>query len=197
MADFQRQLDILPPRALIYPVHCIGLGGIGSNVAFYLRKMGFTNFSLWDYDVVEPGYNYRLDEIRASLGLSQLKRIQKLNSMRKKAFEYYNLKLKEIPGIITPTLSGNDDNAYHLYIIRIQKKYGMSRDQLFRKLLDNGISTSAHYKPLHEFTAFKKWQERNKDLKNATELYGEIISLPFYPNISRLEQDLVIKGVRK
>ena len=151
----------------------------------------------WDYDVMEAGYNYRLDEIRASLGLSQLKRIQKLNSMRKKAFEYYNLKLKEIPGIITPTLSTNNDDAYHLYIIRIQKKYGMSRDQLFRKLLDNGISTSAHYKPLHEFTAFKKWQERNKDLRNATELYREIISLPFYPNISRREQDLVIKCVRK
>ncbi|MBI2056561.1 MAG: ThiF family adenylyltransferase [Candidatus Sungbacteria bacterium] len=53
MANFQRQLDILPPQALVYPVHCIGLGGIGSNTAFYLRKMGFNHFTLWDHDVVE------------------------------------------------------------------------------------------------------------------------------------------------
>lgn len=151
----------------------------------------------WDYDVIESGYNYRLDEIRASLGISQLKRIQKLNSMRKKAFEYYNLKLKKIPGIITPRSSIDNENAHHLYIIRIQKKYGLSRDELFRKLLQNGIRTSAHYKPLHEFTAFKKWQKRNKNLGNSTELYQEIISLPFYPNISRREQDLVIKCIGK
>ncbi len=53
MADFSRQLDIIPPHALVYPVHCIGLGGIGSNTAFYLRKMGFSRFVLWDHDIVE------------------------------------------------------------------------------------------------------------------------------------------------
>ncbi|TSC68934.1 MAG: sulfur carrier protein ThiS adenylyltransferase [Parcubacteria group bacterium Gr01-1014_66] len=53
MANFSRQLDILPPQTLVYPIHCIGLGGIGSNVAFYLRKMGFSQFFLWDDDRVE------------------------------------------------------------------------------------------------------------------------------------------------
>lgn len=56
MADLSRQLDMLPPHALVYPVHCIGLGGIGSNVAFYARKMGFSQFYLWDDDRVE-GHN--------------------------------------------------------------------------------------------------------------------------------------------
>ena len=53
MADLSRQLDILPPSALVYPVHCIGLGGIGSNTLFYIRKMGFSQFVLWDDDSVE------------------------------------------------------------------------------------------------------------------------------------------------
>ncbi|MEK9194990.1 MAG: ThiF family adenylyltransferase [Patescibacteria group bacterium] len=53
MANLSRQLDILPPEMLVYPVHCIGLGGIGSNVAIYLRKMGFSQFFLWDDDNVE------------------------------------------------------------------------------------------------------------------------------------------------
>lgn len=53
MANFTRQHDILHPESLIYPVNCIGVGGIGSNTAFYLRKMGFSNFTLWDPDQVE------------------------------------------------------------------------------------------------------------------------------------------------
>ena len=54
MADFQRQLDIIDPKKLVYPVTCIGLGGIGSFAALTLRKMGFHTFVLWDHDFVEP-----------------------------------------------------------------------------------------------------------------------------------------------
>ena len=150
----------------------------------------------WEYDMMESGYNYRLDEVRAALGISQLQRIQKLNLLRKKAFKYYSLKLKKIQGIKTPLSSGRNDNAFHLYIIRIQKRYGVTRDELFRKLLQRGIRTSVHYKPLHEFTAFRKWKKCHKNLKNTNELYKEILSLPFYPNISKIEQDLVIKSIQ-
>lgn len=149
----------------------------------------------WEYDILESGYNYRLDEVRASLGLSQLKRIKKLNRLRKAAFEYYNLKLGKIKGIILPVLSKYDE-AFHLYIICISKEYGITRDELFEKLLQNGIRSSVHYKPLHEFTAFSKWKKRYTGLKNTKRLYTEIISLPFYPNISRKEQDLVIRCIQ-
>lgn len=54
MADFERQLDILPPRSLVHPVHIIGLGGIGSPAAYLVRKMGFSNLTLWDHDTLEP-----------------------------------------------------------------------------------------------------------------------------------------------
>ena len=55
----------------------------------------------WDYDIIQPGYNYRLDEIRSALGLSQLKRIDKLNKMRKKVYEYYNKKLEKVHNTYT------------------------------------------------------------------------------------------------
>lgn len=148
----------------------------------------------WDYDLRESGHNFRLDEIRSSLGLSQLKRIQKLNLMREKAHAYYNTKLSKVSGVITPKLLKNE-SAYHLYIIRIQKRYGISRDELFKKLLECGISTSVHYKPIHRFTAFRKL--KRDDLKNTNELYEEILSLPFYPNISKNDQDLVIKNIER
>jgi len=160
-------------------------------------KQRFSKGKPWDYDEIEPGYNFRLDEIRASLGISQLKRISQLNQLRKSACEYYNLKLKNIDGIQIPEISKDNSNVYHLYIIKIQKQFGISRDKLFSKLLESGIRTSVHYKPLHEFTAFKKFGKISKKLKNAIKIYDEILSLPLYPLITRQEQDYVIENIKK
>lgn len=149
----------------------------------------------WDYDVIEPGYNYRLDEIRSALGLNQLKRIKSLNLARKRACEYYNSRLSGIKGIAVPEISQKSDNVYHLYIIKIQKKYGLPRDQVFKKLLKVGIRTSVHYKPLHEFTAYRKSGKTFGPLANVKRIYREIISLPLYPQITKREQDLVVKCI--
>ena len=156
----------------------------------------FTSGKPWDYDEVEPGYNFRLDEIRSSLGISQLKKISKLNNLRRKACEYYNYKLKNIDGIECPEISKNNDNAFHLYIIKIKKEYGLSRDKLFLKLLNFGVRTSVHYKPLHKFTAFKKSAKIQGKLKNSKIIYNEILSLPLYPMISQKEQNLVINLIK-
>lgn len=150
----------------------------------------------WDYDIVEPGYNFRLDEIRASLGINQLKRLKKLNSFRRTAYRYYNLKLQGIEGVTTPTLTHDETNVCHLYIIKIGKKYKMSRDHLFRKLAKNGITATVHYKPLHLFSAYKKLVRDSYDLRNSEKSYDEIISLPFYPQISRADQDKVINCIK-
>ena len=155
----------------------------------------YSKGSPWDYDVVEPGYNYRLDEVRSALGLNQLTQITKLNVMRKKAFEYYNRKLRNEKGIITPELPKNEEHACHLYIIKIQKEYGASRDYLFKKLLSLGIRTSVHYKPLHRFTVLKKRGKIVDSIKNAENAYHQIISLPLYPSITKKEQDYVIEGI--
>lgn len=151
----------------------------------------------WDYDVIESGYNYRLDEIRSALGLSQLKRIKKLNTLRKKAFEYYSNRLKHVKGLTTPHSSASNDHAYHLYIMRVEKNNNVSRDELFTQLLKYGIKTTVHYKPLHEFTAFNKFKNNNDDMKNSKQLYKEIISLPFYPNMPKKQQDFVIDCIIK
>lgn len=168
-----------------------------------LRNHGITKSLLqryskgnpWDYDVVEPGYNYRLDEVRSALGMSQLKQITKLNSMRRKAFEYYNQKLRNEKGITIPELPKNEEHACHLYIIKIQKEYGISRDSLFKKLLSLGIRTSVHYKPLHRFTILKKRGRIVDSVKNAESAYHQIISLPLYPSITKKEQDYVVEGI--
>jgi perosamine synthetase len=152
----------------------------------------------WNYDITEPGYNFRLDEIRSSLGLSQLKQLKQMNKKRRLAYKYYNELLGNIDGITTPNEKNIANNSCHLYIIRIQKnKFYISRNKLFEKLLSNGIRTTVHYKPLHKFLIYKKQGIIKDDMKNSNELYEQIISLPLYPDIKKHEQDFVVKTIRK
>ena len=140
----------------------------------------FTKGKPWEYDVSVPGYNYRLDEIRATLGSSQLKRTTQNNLKRKRAALYYNSRLKNNKSIITPKILKDEDHACHLYVLRFKKQGKFSRDDLFTKLLKNGIRSSVHYKPLHTFTAYKRSAKIFGKLINSKQIYGEIISLPLY-----------------
>jgi len=157
----------------------------------------FSSGKPWNYDVKNSGYNYRLDEIRAALGISQIKQIKKMNLLRKKASDYYNKKLGSVQGIIVPDKSVGMEHVHHLYVIRVTKKYGITRDMLFQKLLKVGIRTSVHYKPLHRFTIFKKMSKAGDQLSNSKDAYSQILSLPIYPSISKKQQDLVIKNIKK
>jgi|TARA_B100000949_G_scaffold110074_1_gene97513 dTDP-4-amino-4,6-dideoxygalactose transaminase len=157
-------------------------------------KDRFTKGKPWEYDVIIPGYNYRLDEIRSALGISQLKRIAKNNLKRKKAALYYNSKLKNNESVIIPKILKDEDHACHLYVLRIKENGKFSRDYLFQKLLKNGIRSSVHYKPIHEFTAYKKNAKIIDKLDNSKLVYKEMISLPLYPQIKKKQQNLVLQN---
>ena len=159
-------------------------------------KERFSNGLPWDYEIFEMGYNFRLDEIRSCLGVNQLKRIKKMNKLRQIAADYYTTNLRSIKGIITPKLN-EKSHSWHLYIIKIQKEFGISRDELFKKLLANGVRTSVHYKPLHKFSLYKKMCKKYGKLTNSSKAYKEILSLPLYPGITKKEQDYVIKQIIK
>ena len=159
-------------------------------------KERFSNGLPWDYEIFEMGYNFRLDEIRSCLGVNQLKRIKKMNKLRRIAADYYTTNLRSIKGIVTPKLN-EKSHSWHLYIIKIQKEFGISRDELFKKLLANGVRTSVHYKPLHKFSLYKKMCKKYGKLANSSKAYKEILSLPLYPGITKKEQDYVIKQIIK
>ena len=149
----------------------------------------------WIFDISEPGYNYRLDELRSALGISQLKRINKINEFRKKAALYYYKKLQNIPGIILPDMVNDKTHSYHLYTIRVRKPYKLSRNQLFKKLKDNGIRTTVYWLPIHKYSAYQKYIKKS-NVKNTTKIYNEILSLPLFPNISKKHQDSVIAVIK-
>ncbi len=149
----------------------------------------------WIFDIVEPGYNYRLDEIRSALGVTQLKRIKKINELRKKASLYYHKNLQNIPGIILPDMVNDKSHSYHLYTIRVTKPFKFSRNQLYKKLKDNGIRTTVYWMPIHEYSAYRKFAKKS-NIVNTTKIYDEILALPLFPNISKKHQDAVIKVIK-
>ena len=88
----------------------------------------------------------------------------------------------------------DEDHACHLYVLRIKKSGKFSRDYLFQKLLKNGVRSSVHYKPIHEFTAYKKSARIIDKLGNSKLVYKEMISLPLYPQIKKKQQNLVLQN---
>ena len=150
----------------------------------------------WEYDIKNIGYNYRLDEIRSALGISQLQKLTILNKKRLIAFRYYNKGLQNIPGLIVPNEKNFKNNSCHLYIIRITSDAKITRDKLFYSLQKKGIGSSVHYKPLHEFTLFRKKGTSRDSLSISKRMYKEILSLPMYPQLTRHSQDYVIKSIK-
>ena len=172
-----------------------------------LREHGITRSALerekradWHYDITDLGYNYRLNEVQAALGISQLKRVKDGIEKRVKAARYYTRKLSEIEGIVTPYEAENRTHIYHLYVAKVlEEKFGLSRDKLFTKLSSKGIGLSIHFIPLHLMTLYKKLagDTTGVSFPIAEEVYEEVLSLPLFPTISRDQIDYVINSIQE
>jgi len=151
----------------------------------------------WKYDVVDLGYNYRLDEIRASLGLSQLSRIKKINEKRIKIAKKYDKLIGKIKGIITPTIKANRNHIYHLYTIKIEKDYHCTRDELFLKLQKKGVGVSVQFYPLHLMTLYKKdYSSKKSQFPNANSLKDQVLCLPIFPSMTLEQIEYVVKNLK-
>jgi len=170
-----------------------------------LREHGMTKSAFerekkatWYYDVVDLGYNYRLNEVQAALGISQLKRVEEINERRIEAAHYYTQKLKEIDGIIPPYGAKDRTHVYHLYVIKVTERYGVDRDELYKRLSAKGIGLSVHYTPLHLLTFYKRKLGYQKgDFPVAEKISKEILSLPLFPLIPKAQIDYVVKEISR
>ena len=168
-----------------------------------LRNHGLTRTLLqrnksntpWEYDVQEPGFNYRLDEVRSSLGLSQLSRFKEITAKRTSAAKYYNHRFKNVSGIKVVNYADEKNHVYHLYLIRIKKEFGVSRNSLHKILFKKGIRTTVHYKPIHRFSYFKKYRFTDSDFPNSVSAFDECLTLPLFPTITKKQQDYVIDNI--
>jgi perosamine synthetase len=145
----------------------------------------------WKYDIVDLGYNYRLDEIRSALGYSQASRINQINKMRIKLANQYSKLLNKIKGITVPVIKKDRNHIFHLFTIKIENDYHLTRDELFLKLHKKGIGTSVQYVPLHLMSYYR--QISQKTFPNSNKLKNQILCLPIYPNMSLKQLEYVVK----
>ena len=147
--------------------------------------------ALWKYDIPKMGYNYRLDEIRAALGYSQMKRIRKINSMRMHIAELYNKEFENISEITVPVVKPDRNHIFHLYTIKVESGFKLNRDQLFKKLHTKGIGSSVQYLPLH-LMSYNKNKFKKSDFSNANGLTKKILSLPIFPTMTEKQVKFVV-----
>jgi dTDP-4-amino-4,6-dideoxygalactose transaminase len=162
-----------------------------------LRSHGMTTLT-WDrhrghasgYDVVEPGFNYRIDEPRATLAIARLARLDADNGRRAAAAALYRERLEALGGI-TPTAAAPDgsQSANHLFTAVLDE--GVDRDALRETLAGEGVQTSMHYPPIHRFSAY-----RSEDELPLTEDYARrAVTLPLFPGIGEEQIELVVRSL--
>ena len=149
------------------------------------------SYPAWYMEMQSLGFNYRLSDISAALGLSQLSRAKKM--LLKRIFianRYYN-ELKDLEEIVVQNPSLFEGHAYHLFVIQAKK-----RNELYAFLREKKILTQVHYIPVHMMPFYVK---RNGlvSLKNAEAYFKECLSLPMYPTLKNEEQTYVIDSIKK
>jgi UDP-4-amino-4,6-dideoxy-N-acetyl-beta-L-altrosamine transaminase len=151
----------------------------------------------WYYEQISLGYNYRMTDIHAALGISQLKRIDHFIASRHKIAERYDKLLKNLP-LTIPYRDKNCISSYHLYIIRLDIKNIKSTHKLvFENLRKKKILVNLHYIPIHFHPFYKAMGFSLGDYPEAEKYYNEAISLPIYPELSTKDQDYIVKSIKE
>ncbi len=151
----------------------------------------------WYYQQIELGYNYRMTDIQAALGLSQMKRLDEFVSARHVIADIYNELLNEewleLPWQHPDTYSG-----LHLYIIRVKKNtHGITHRQLFEKLRIAGILVNLHYIPVYRHPYYEKIGFSKSEFPQAEAYYSEAISIPMFASMTKNQQQFVVDIIKK
>lgn len=147
----------------------------------------------WYYEQVSLGFNYRMTDLQAALGLSQLSRIDTFISKRHSLADVYNKQLAKLP-ITLPYQSENVISAYHLYPIQIQDNpKGERRKFVFDALRKSGIGVNVHYIPVHTQPFYRNLGFKRGDFPHSESYYQNVISLPLYFDLTDTDQQYVIK----
>lgn len=142
------------------------------------------------------GYNFRLTDISAAIGLAQLKKLDGFNQRRQDTASYYDQNIR-CPGIILPHTMPGVSHVYHQYVIRITEDYRLTRDQLAIILREKGIGTAVHYPiPLHRQPVFEKCSGRSR-YPIADKLACEVLSLPVHPLVTNAEREFIVKCINE
>jgi len=146
----------------------------------------------WYYQQVELGYNYRMTELQAALGVSQMERLDAFVSRRHELAKRYDELLQDLP-VITPWQHPDSYSGLHLYVIRLQLGNIVKNHlEVFESLREQGVGVNLHYIPIHTQPYYKNMGFTYGDYPEAERYYREAISLPMYQGLTTPQQDKVV-----
>jgi len=160
-------------------------------------KMTHQPDGLWYYQQIYLGFNYRMTDIQAALGLSQMQRLNQYVYKRNELASRYNENLRDI-SIVTPYVDENCHSAFHLYVIRIQiPNIEKPHRKIFEELRKSNVGVNLHYIPIYAQPYYQKMGFSKSDFPEAENYYASAISIPIYPCLSHKDQDKVINKIRE
>lgn len=148
--------------------------------------------SLWYYEMQELGYNYRLTDIQAALGNSQLQRAHQGLEKRREIAKTYKEAFKDSLTITDRNEGFSNHHAYHLYVIEVE-----NRKALHQYLREHNIFAQIHYIPAHLMPYYRQFGWKEGDLPNAEDYYRKCISLPMFPTLTEQNLQFVIKAIKE
>lgn len=150
----------------------------------------------WAYDMKCLGRNYRMTDIHAALGISQLRKLDAFIEQRSLLAERYRDLFRSLPLVTPPVTRAGVRHAWHIYTVLLDPV--ISRDAFFRYMRENGIGANVHYIPVYKHTYYQQQPAfRNLCLPNTEDVFNRIVTLPLYPGLSFGDQDTVIGCIRK
>ncbi|MCG6202439.1 UDP-4-amino-4,6-dideoxy-N-acetyl-beta-L-altrosamine transaminase [Psychromonas antarctica] len=151
----------------------------------------------WYYQQIDLGFNYRMTDLQAALGISQLQRLDEFVARRQQRAEYYNKALADLP-LFLPKQLTETKSSWHLYIIQLDlHKIASSHQQIFNALREAGIGVNLHYIPVHMQPYYQALGFHLGNFPNSESYYSQAISIPLYPMLSQVEQNHIIDTLKK
>ncbi|TQR17381.1 UDP-4-amino-4,6-dideoxy-N-acetyl-beta-L-altrosamine transaminase [Psychrobacillus vulpis] len=160
-------------------------------------KQMLENHGPWYYEMQFLGYNYRMTDIQAALGSSQMDKLDTFIAKRKGFVKTYNQSFNNMPEVIVPHQSSDGESSWHLYILKLNLDLLKgTRKKIFEALLQRNIGVNVHYIPIHLLPYYQELGYKKGSLQNAEQLYEEIITLPLFPAMTVKDVMDVIEAVK-
>lgn len=151
----------------------------------------------WYYQQIDLGFNYRMTELQAALGVTQMERLERYVARRHQLARRYDELLAELP-LVTPWQHEDSYSGLHLYVIRLKlDNITRTHRQVFESLRELGIGVNLHYIPVHTQPHYTRMGFNQGDFPEAERYYREAISLPMFQTMSDAQQDEVVAAIRK
>lgn len=165
-----------------------------------MRSHGMTSLShdrlkghAFDYDVLMTGYNYRLDDLRAALGVSQLATLRERQKQRERLVRLYTKRLAKVPGVIVPEAGAGAKSAFHIMPIVLPE--GTDRMRVMTLLKRRGIQTSIHYRPIPTFSYYRERYGEPQRLPVLDRVAPRLLTLPLYPHLKATQVEYVVESL--